>query len=329
MIQPRDDPASGPGRACLARRLDTRDFDELCHAFHRWDQRFDQLGAGAFQGRLWFADFADVQLFDVEVNRTFRCRGARPPETFTFSPVVPANAGAVWRGRSLRPGMINVLGPETETDHRTSDDYRLTSLIVGRDLLQRVARSLIGVEIEDLICPERPVAVDPAATVALASCVQAVGLSAPGPLPGAQTPAQPLIDPIELVSDLVRILAAGRIVDPLRTTHPQRRRVVCEAEEFMRAHPDENLRILQLCELTNVSERTLHYAFLEVTGLSPKDYLKALKLNAARRALRESDPGYGRVAEVARRLGFHRPGNFAADYRRLFGELPTATLRGA
>jgi AraC-like DNA-binding protein len=34
------------------------------------------------------------------------------------------------------------------------------------------------------------------------------------------------------------------------------------------------------------------------------------------------------VNEIAARWGFDHAGNFAADYRRLFGELPSQTLRG-
>jgi AraC family ethanolamine operon transcriptional activator len=34
------------------------------------------------------------------------------------------------------------------------------------------------------------------------------------------------------------------------------------------------------------------------------------------------------VHEIARRWGFWHIGEFAADYRRLFGELPSQTFKG-
>ena len=62
-------------------------------------------------------------------------------------------------------------------------------------------------------------------------------------------------------------------------------------------------------------------------GLSPKTYLKALKLNEARRELRRSGSALASVSDVAMRYGFWHLSQFAADYRWLFGELPSETLR--
>jgi len=56
---------------------------------------------------------------------------------------------------------------------------------------------------------------------------------------------------------------------------------------------------------------------------------KALKLNAVYEALnsqlRASAPSGATVQEVAGQWGFTHTGNFAADYRHLFGELPSET----
>ncbi len=68
-------------------------------------------------------------------------------------------------------------------------------------------------------------------------------------------------------------------------------------------------------------------AFLERFGVSPKAYLQALRLNGVRRVLRRSDPLNSKVSNVANYWGFWHMGQFAADYRRLFGELPSDTLR--
>ena len=61
-----------------------------------------------------------------------------------------------------------------------------------------------------------------------------------------------------------------------------------------------------------------------VSDLEPADqrYLHALRLNRARRELRLADPDVSRVSDVANRWNFWHMGQFAADYRRLFGELP-------
>jgi AraC family transcriptional regulator, ethanolamine operon transcriptional activator len=58
-------------------------------------------------------------------------------------------------------------------------------------------------------------------------------------------------------------------------------------------------------------------------GMSPKAYLKAKRLNAVRQDLKRAEANA--VAEIANRWGFWHTGNFAADYLRLFGELPSQT----
>ena len=76
-----------------------------------------------------------------------------------------------------------------------------------------------------------------------------------------------------------------------------------------------------------MSERTLHYAFQEVRGLSPMAYFRAFRLNAVRQELKTA-PDTATVYEIAQRWGFWHIGEFAAAYRRLFGELPSQTLTG-
>jgi AraC family ethanolamine operon transcriptional activator len=106
-----------------------------------------------------------------------------------------------------------------------------------------------------------------------------------------------------------------------------REQLVRRAEDYLRACLGEPLSLLDLCRELGVSERTLHYAFREVRGLSPMAYFRTCRLNAVRQELK-SAPDRATVGEIARRWGFWHPGEFAAAYRRLFGELPSQTLTG-
>jgi AraC-like DNA-binding protein len=116
--------------------------------------------------------------------------------------------------------------------------------------------------------------------------------------------------------------AASLRVVPL----PVRRRVAGAAEELLRARIDDPPSLRELCELLGAPERTLHYAFQEAFGMAPKAYLRALRLSAAFRRLRL---GKGPVTEVATDLGLFHFGRFANEYRAMFGEPPSETLRRA
>ena len=50
-------------------------------------------------------------------------------------------------------------------------------------------------------------------------------------------------------------------------------------------------------------------------------------MNLARKALTAADPATATVTAIANDQGFGELGRFAVNYRRLFGEPPSATLR--
>jgi transcriptional regulator GlxA family with amidase domain len=106
-----------------------------------------------------------------------------------------------------------------------------------------------------------------------------------------------------------------------------RRQLVEQAEAFLRARPSEPVPIAQLCRVVGVSERSLRNAFYAVRGMSPKRSALRARLERVRRALRDADAARGAVTTIATDHGFFELGRFAAKYRAVFGETPSATLR--
>lgn len=126
----------------------------------------------------------------------------------------------------------------------------------------------------------------------------------------------------ECVRRLVHAISPAGDVGQSEVCASNRRLVVRRAEDSMMAHIGEPLTMVDLCAQVGVSERTLHYAFQALLGMSPMAYLMAKRLNGVRRELKAADPDFETVLEIAARWGFWHTGNFAAHYRRLFDELP-------
>jgi AraC family ethanolamine operon transcriptional activator len=105
----------------------------------------------------------------------------------------------------------------------------------------------------------------------------------------------------------------------------RRKRMVDRACEVMLTNPDEPPSILQICSHVGASRRKLNYCFQDVLGISPTQYLRALRLNGVRRGLREAGPN-ATVQDVAARWGFWHLGQFSLDYKKHFFELPSETL---
>lgn len=108
---------------------------------------------------------------------------------------------------------------------------------------------------------------------------------------------------------------------------PRRFDLVKQADEYMRAHLEASITLISLCKALHTSERPLNYGFHEVFGVSPMAYLKTLRLQAVRTQLQRADPAATEIAEIANRFSFQSLGHFSRDYKTMFGELPSETLR--
>jgi AraC family ethanolamine operon transcriptional activator len=109
-------------------------------------------------------------------------------------------------------------------------------------------------------------------------------------------------------------------------TLERRKKLVDRACELMLGHTDEPLSILEVCSRVGTSRRKLNYSFQDVLGTTPVKYLRSLRLNGVRRALRQAAPGVT-IQDIASHWGFWHLSQFAQDYKKLFGELPSATLK--
>ena len=128
------------------------------------------------------------------------------------------------------------------------------------------------------------------------------------------------------------LLAALHAAEEFETTRSDRTRqaqgqIVKKAEDFAVTQSRERLCVTDLCRAVAVSERTLEYAFKEITGLSPVTYLGRLRLHRVRQALLAAAPGSTTVTAEAMNWGFWHFGEFSRAYKVCFGELPSETLR--
>jgi len=134
-------------------------------------------------------------------------------------------------------------------------------------------------------------------------------------------------------SELLEILlAALRVAEELESTRSDRTRqaqglIVKSVEDYAMAQSSDRLYVTDLCKAAAVSERTLEYAFKEITGLSPVTYLARLRLHRVRQALLAATHGSTTVTTEAINWGFWHFGEFSRAYKECFGELPSETLR--
>ena len=106
-----------------------------------------------------------------------------------------------------------------------------------------------------------------------------------------------------------------------------RGQIIHRAMEFVEQDEGDCASLGQLASSVGVSERTLRNEFLRYFGVGPVQYLTRRALRQIQRALKAADPSQTTVTEIAAHFGIWQFGRLARDYRLVFGELPSVTLR--
>ena len=129
-----------------------------------------------------------------------------------------------------------------------------------------------------------------------------------------------------LIRHLLLTITGSQPIDRLKLTN--RKQIVLQrARDYMEANADKPITVLELAQASGSCVRTLEYIFRDYFDVTPKNYLKSQRLVAVRHELLRSLHSKSRIKQVAHRWGFWHMSQFAADYRRFFGELPSETLR--
>ena len=105
-------------------------------------------------------------------------------------------------------------------------------------------------------------------------------------------------------------------------TEGQGRRVT-RAVAWLREHFHKTLRIEVLAEHVGMSESSLHHHFKAVTGMTPMQYQKQLRLYEARRLMLSEGLDVGAAGYA---VGYQSPSQFSREYRRLYGLSPARDL---
>lgn len=96
------------------------------------------------------------------------------------------------------------------------------------------------------------------------------------------------------------------------------------AVAWIRDNQDTQLHIDALCDASGMSRASLHRHFLAMTGLSPLQYQKQLRLQEARQMLLAGDHS---ASAVAFAVGYESVSQFSREYLRQFGSPPARDIR--
>ena len=301
------------------------DFDDLVQLFPTWLGRFEQMTRGKFHGALQLARSANMYAHQAEVNQAVHVRGREPEPVMIVALVQRANAASLWQGRQLDPGHIVVRGINVDADHRAARGAVNLQITFG----EAQFRNAVQLELGD----------DPGP----------MGWQSIQAVPAHFSKLQQVLKHYmqeASVGQLAHVIHVNRLLEeacqraaiealfPKFGSNPRsgmqaasRSALVSRAEAYLRSRLTSPLTEADLAREMQVRGRTLRLAFQEKFGLGPMAYFQTLRLHAVRDVLKKHQARDVAVGDVAQQLGFYHLGRFANYYRRMFGELPSATPR--
>ena len=100
---------------------------------------------------------------------------------------------------------------------------------------------------------------------------------------------------------------------------------VSRAVGWIRRHAHDQLRISEVARAARMSVSSLHHHFKRITGLTPLQFQKQLRLQEARQMMIAGGINAGSAGFA---VGYDSPSQFSREYRRLFGAPPRADISG-
>ncbi len=297
------------------------DVEDQAGALTGWNQDYLQLSAGAFQGEICQVEGACIKLFIERVQQSLLQTGVLPRNVLAVGIPLDASGAGMFCGRACTSDAFHVFSGSSGFEFKTSQQHTMLGIE-----LKLSEGWLSEAEFDSGLAHRRglptragALQMDPAALAELKTYV--LGL-----LHSAQSAPDVLSSPavVAAVADfLLDHMARRSIGNALNDEPPAHQKLVQRACALVHDSLEQAPTVAQLCIDLGVSRRTLQNGFQRTLNVSPLNYLKAVRLGQARRALRRADS----VTEAATAFGFWHFGHFSQDYLAMFGERPSDTLR--
>lgn len=174
-----------------------------------------------------------------------------------------------------------------------------------------------GIDASDNRRPEPGLTVAPVVPELLDAAVRLVRL--------LETPQDiGILAPLVVREMLYRLLTSEHAASLRRVAlADHRQQSVNRAISWIKENYAEPFRIETIARFAHVSPSALHHNFKAVTTMSPLQYQKQLRLQAARRLMMGGDLD---AAMASHSVGYESPSQFSREYARLFGAPPSRDI---
>jgi len=300
--------------------------EELSALQFGWQIDFTQLGPAQRKSSVSLLQSANLGVCHFQFNSGFDQRLHARPGFYSFGVPDPDTRGATVQGNSATPGAL-VVFPHDDAAHGVSPaGFHGYGIHIRAAFLEAIAETVFRMPLR-LLVPASGVYPQTGVQFGilsweLAKWQQMAVIDNPASVPLLEYREEALA--IAVLNGLGNSIASGE--KPCLKSERAIRLVL----DYLNTNPSNEVTAAELCALADCSQRWLEQSFKTRFGVTPKQYVKCLRMARLRRDLLfSSGPESQAINELAGVHGFWHMGQLAADYRKMYGELPSDTLKGS
>lgn len=306
----------------------TFSLDEHAEALSNWNQQYDQISPGKFDGYFAEAWFDDVQVLREWTRPSVLQKGRAANESITIVVPISMSKPGLFCGQQFTSDSIMVFSSEYVFSFVAPADCDIVATAIPQSYLAQFAENDYGIS-EMLLRGSNPIVLNPSDF-----CLYEIKSLLIQLLNGRSKYPDAKI--IENDHAVIKDVILGKVGSALASSAPSklpspsfkgRSYIVRQVAEYAISRIPDVPAITEICQKAKINQRLLNYAFHDVLGIRPLSYFRYLRLNGFRRELiaRYSDPIL--IGDIAARWGFWHLSRLATEYKELFGELPSETLK--
>jgi AraC-like DNA-binding protein len=276
------------------------------------------LETGDFKGKVKIVRSPNVMLNNFEINRKVLQLGTGVPGFITFTIWNPKTA-FTWKKHEMKKGMIGVIW-NNEHQSVTGSGFKGLPISIEENFFIKSCLIKGYPELIERLRNEELLHVNESKLQHLRQMTLLT-------IENTELP-----DKVAL--ELLENKLVGLLIDCLISAIPEKKDNDLTDFKFSKVvdyiHNDiaNIVSLKQICVNTNIPERTVRRLLKKRYGISPKKYLSMLRLNEVRKVLKTNSEN-SNVIKIASEFNYWHMGQFGQDYKNLFDELPSETLRNS
>lgn len=307
----------------LLSHRETHDFDEQAELLRGWNQDYVQMSSGNFSGYVSEIKFDDVHLFLEYTSQALFQHGQLAEDVIAVGVPMAAKNQGVFCGAASSSDSMHVFSGRDGFEFFSPTGLVMAGISISRSALLDMLTAEEQAAVQKSCDHAHIFTPDQAGLGAIRNCMADVFQTlraTPALLQNSQITASLRSSLLSLLADNLMHVADDPVT-PLSTARCWK--IVAESREYVLGQSEDPVSVAELCRHFGISRRTLQYCFHNLLATSPAAYLRAERLNAVRHMLKTANS----VTEAAAHWGFWHFGHFSHEYKKMFGELPSATFR--